>query len=164
MKITQLLTHGKKLIGLGDDGVPYEVKRLSNIPKELEKLLNRLTFVDGCWVWTGLKGNGYGLMKRNNRPERVHRLMYEMLVGKIPADRVMDHLCRNRACVNPRHLEVVSQQENILRGVGTAAINARKKECLRGHPFSGSNLKITGQGKRVCLICRNIRKKNRVRK
>jgi hypothetical protein len=118
---------------------------------------------DGCWVWTGATtGNGYGAISAGDgRTAVAHRVAYEHHVGKIPGDLVCDHLCRNRACINPGHIELVTSGENVLRGVGPTAVNKAKTHCLRGHPFSGRNLIITKRGWRQCRKCRAIRKEIR---
>jgi hypothetical protein len=85
----------------------------------------------------------------------MHRYAYEALVGPIPDGKQIDHLCRNRACCNPEHLEPVTIQENIRRGEGPQAINARKTHCIRGHALSGDNLYLVPKsGRRNCVICR----------
>lgn len=89
-----------------------------------------------CWVWTSsLDQHGYGTFYLDRASRMAHRLSYEDAVGPIPKGLVLDHLCRNRACVNPTHLEVVTHRTNILRGVGTSAVNARKALCAKGHPL-----------------------------
>lgn len=71
----------------------------------------------GCWIWTGeLNRNGYGRVWRLGRRVMAHRAMYELLVGPIPEGLVLDHLCRVRCCVNPKHLEPVTVRENTIRG------------------------------------------------
>jgi hypothetical protein len=110
-----------------------------------------------CWTWTGFLGpGGYGMVKRGGRTQRVHRYVYELLTGiTIPAELVIDHLCRNRACCNPAHLEPVTTRENILRGVGAGAVNAQKTHCPSGHPYDGTNLAVRAGG-RWCRECERV--------
>ncbi len=111
----------------------------------------------GCWVWQGHQnGWGYGLIKAGGQRRVVHRVAYELRVGPIPDGLVLDHLCRNRACINPAHLEPVTLGENVRRGEGTHARNSRKTHCTNGHPFAGENLLISG-GTRVCRACKRVR-------
>lgn len=115
---------------------------------------------DPCWEWKGcLRPDGYGAA----RNELAHRLVYRAVVGPIPDDMVLDHLCRNRLCVNPNHLEPVSNGENVLRGEGISARNALKTHCPEGHPYSESNtyrrVKQDGRVVRCCIACRGERRK-----
>jgi hypothetical protein len=115
-----------------------------------------------CWVWQRfVKGDGYGQKynARLRRSDRAHRVYYEQHVGLIPEGLVIDHLCCNRRCVNPAHLEPVTQRENVLRSDGPAAQHARKTACHLGHPLSGDNIRIDPRGRRVCLTCE--RRRNR---
>lgn len=88
----------------------------------------------GCWEWAGARfvSTGYGMLNVRSsvdgkwRPTTAHRVAYELLVGDIPDGLVIDHLCRNHACVNPAHLEAVPQQTNLLRGEHPSAIAARR--------------------------------------
>ena len=120
---------------------------------------------DGCWLWSGyVQKSGYASytkMVDGKRP-LAHRFTYEALVGPIPEGMVLDHLCRNRACVNPSHLEPVSMQENILRGEGFAATNAQKTHCKHGHPFDDENTWVY-RGLRHCRTCRREADRKRVR-
>jgi len=107
-----------------------------------------------CIEFAGRKRvDGYGEFKRNGKTYKAHRIAWEKANGPIPPGMQIDHLCRNPACVNVNHLEAVTQRVNILRGFGTAAINARKTKCKRGHPLEGSNLCKTLDGRRKCRAC-----------
>lgn len=117
---------------------------------------------DECWEWPGPKDvRGRGLVYHDGKRRKAHRVAYEMLVGPIPEGLEPDHLCRNLACFNPRHLEPVTHAVNSLRGEGLPAKNARKTHCDHGHPLSGSNLRVYRRtwksGKttdvRVCRQC-----------
>ena len=119
---------------------------------------------ESCWGWPHAKLNGYGFVRIDKRPLRVHRVAYELLVGPIPDGMCLDHLCRNRACFNPKHLEVVTRGENVLRGDGIAAKNASKTHCKRGHPLAGDNLLLKANAygmSRQCRTCRNERQRRK---
>lgn len=123
----------------------------------LTKVMARCVPVDDCWVWIGPATQGYGMLKPYRGPARiVHRVVYEALAGPIPAGLTLDHLCRNRRCCNPDHLEPVTSAENVLRGFGPPAINARKTHCNRGHELSGNNLRMEGDRRR-CRTCERQR-------
>jgi hypothetical protein len=113
-----------------------------------------------CWPWQGeIAPNGYGRFWLNGKLDEAHRVAYKVTRGPIPLGLTIDHLCRNRRCVNPMHLEAVSQRENLLRGNGPPGTNARKTSCPRGHPYSGSNLYLDSKGNRQCRICRRLNKR-----
>jgi hypothetical protein len=131
-----------------------------------ERMWQHVEKTDGCWEWRGSKHpNGYGRIKtvivgQPTVNHLVHRLAYESLRGPIPSGLVLDHLCRNRGCVNPAHMEPVSNRENILRSPTCfSAVNARKTHCPKGHPLSGDNLAPEHLPGRVCKTCRNDRQR-----
>lgn len=103
----------------------------------------------GCWEWQGaLQLNGYATMSTGGRPKRAHRVSYEAFVGPIPEGLQIDHLCRNRCCVNPEHLEPVTPMENTRRAMRT--------HCVNGHEFDSANTWMH-KGKRYCRECRRQR-------
>lgn len=111
-----------------------------------------------CWQWTAsTTAGGYGQIRTGGAagPMRyAHRVAYEFTVGPIPDGLQIDHLCRNRSCVNPGHLEPVDNRENSLRGQSFAALNARKTHCPKGHEYSQENTVLdTNTGSRKCRIC-----------
>ena len=107
-----------------------------------------------CWEWTAGRNWGYGkFMDADYSTVRAHRWAWESLVGPIPDGLTLDHLCRNKLCVNPDHLEPVTMRANTLRGFGPSSRNAEKTHCLRGHPFDETNT-YTVAGRRSCRECR----------
>lgn len=107
----------------------------------------------GCWDWTASKNaGGYGTFWKDGGSRKAHRVAYEYHVGKIPDDLQIDHLCRNRICCNPSHLEPVTLQENIRRGEA-GENQSGKTHCPQGHPYSGDNLYTSPSKTRECRIC-----------
>jgi len=121
----------------------------------VERFLAKIEFngKKACWRWRGAASKGgYGSFGRNPT-WKAHRLAYTIFIGPIPKGLTLDHLCRNRTCVNPLHLEPVTQRENCLRGISPWARNARKTKCNKGHALSGKNLHLEGKSRR-CRACR----------
>jgi hypothetical protein len=122
-----------------------------------ERFWEKVEKTPTCWNWTAsTQRDGYGVFETRgtqHRSRHTHRIVYELLVGPIPDGMELDHLCRNRACCNPAHLEPVPHGENCVRGVGFGGINARKTHCASGHPYDGDNLYIHPDGSRRCRAC-----------
>ncbi len=118
-----------------------------------------------CFPWPGLPSFGYGRLKIDGRNVQAHKAVYERVVGPVPDGMVLDHLCRNRVCVNPEHLEPVTSGVNILRGISFAAENSRKTHCVRGHKLDAENTRIRPGGERECIpCCRQRSRENAARK
>lgn len=113
-------------------------------------------FDEGCWFWIGARRSyGYGGFWNGHRQVQAHRWAYEDSIGPIPTGLTLDHLCKNRRCVNPAHLEPVTNRENILRGDSPSAQNARKTHCIYGHELTVENVYLEPpDGRRKCRICR----------
>lgn len=130
-----------------------------------ERFWAKVQKTESCWLWAAsLHGGGYGQFFWDGRKQLAHRLAYELLVGPIPEDLTIDHLCRVRRCVNPSHMEPVTRAENVLRGVGIAAQRARQTSCTHEHPFTPENTYFTPKGTRVCIACRRLGDRKRQRR
>jgi hypothetical protein len=116
----------------------------------------------GCWIWLGAlrsKEDGYGGATWNGRSWRAHRLTYTLLCEAVSANLDIDHLCRNRICCNPDHLEPVTRGVNVARGDGVAPNNLLKTHCPQGHEYTPDNTyRWTKQ--RFCRICSKKYKRN----
>lgn len=132
-----------------------------------ERFWKKVEKTETCWIWTGCKSNGYGNLRRQGKGFLAHRVSYEMAKGVIPDELVLDHLCRNPACVNPDHLEAVPMLVNTLRGRMVEVTKARKAaitHCPYGHPYSGENLRLNRNGSRRCAACGRQRARDQRKK
>ena len=129
---------------------------------------------NGCIVWVGSKDkDGYGKCRRRHELGTIwlpHRLAWIVKHGAIPKGLEVDHLCRNRSCINPEHLTVVDHISNVERSIYKRENhrNFRKTHCKRGHPLNGDNLIVEtwhGIVMRKCLTCRkeNARRNYKIR-
>lgn len=115
----------------------------------------------GCWLWIGAPDkDGYGMFQHEGGVRRAHRFAYRNLSAEIPRALVIDHLCRQRCCVNPAHMEPVTHAVNILRGEGRAAINASRTVCPRGHSYDEQNTYLDPNGGRICRTCKRDSSRN----
>jgi hypothetical protein len=121
------------------------------IPLE-QRFWSRVIKTGDCWLWENPKKSGYGEIKIDGKMEKAHIISYRMDIGPVPKGLELDHLCRNRSCVRPDHLEAVTHIVNVRRGLA-GAYNKIKTNCRNGHPFSGENLRIRPNGKRNCRAC-----------
>lgn len=148
----------KRLAALDGNAIPFD--------RAVLLFFRRLAPRGECLIWTGYAGSdGYGSATFDGRLQRVHRIAYQLAFGPIPPGLHIDHTCHNpatckggvacvhRLCCNPDHLEAVTNVENILRGGGFTAVNARKTHCKRGHEFTPENI-YTQPGKPGTRVCR----------
>ena len=129
-------------------------------PKDEARFWSKVIVVDNCWQWAGvITKRGYSRFQFGGRMTPAHRVAYEWYAGAVPAGFTLDHLCRNRSCVKPAHLEIVTPRENTLRGTSPSAVCARKAECVHGHPFSEDNTRRRSDGRRRCRVCQKAAEK-----
>lgn len=122
----------------------------------IEDFWNNVEKTDNCWNYLLYKSKkGYGQFSWKGKLVNAHKFSYELINSKVPDGMTLDHLCRNRKCVNPKHLEIVTRTENVMRGEGVCAKNKRKTHCKRGHKLSGSNLRLDKDG-RHCRTCEKM--------
>ena len=130
---------------------------VANSSSTVEKFDKYVAKGDSCWEWGGYRhGNGYGAIWHEGKQVLVHRWSYEHFVGPIPDGLTIDHLCRNRACVNPAHMEPVTSRENTRRAMRT--------HCINGHEFTPENTYTPNDGKRYCRECRRQRNRTHRKK
>ncbi len=139
--------------------VSYFLGIINNSQFRFDRKTPYLNIVEssGCWIWNRtLQRTGYGIYTMNGRRKSSypHRSFYEFFNGPLVNGLTIDHLCRNRACCNPEHLEQVTKKENTLRGMSPPAVNARRTHCVNGHEFSKENTHETPNNPRVKRYCK----------
>lgn len=125
-------------------------------PKDIRRFMFKIQKTNNCWLWLGCTtSTRYGRFNYNGKIINAHRFSYELFKESIPNGLHIDHLCRNPQCVNPEHLEAVTNKENILRGISIVAQNARKTHCKKGHELTDDNLLPfpLKRGARICKQC-----------
>ena len=130
----------------------------------LSRIIKHVTVKNGCWLanyW--LNEEGYSKVGVGGKIYRLHRLMFTLCVGGLPKDLQLDHLCRNRNCFNPDHLQIVSCKENARRGL-LGDRNRKKTHCPQGHPYNYENTRVKfarGWVMRICRVCDKIKHNER---
>lgn len=154
---------GAQLFDLGEIVQHWNGTTFRGIPRASGTFAERVfTNVDAsgdCWEWTGtLDDAGYGILGRGRRGSGnipAHCAVYQLLVGPIPDGMHYDHLCRNHACVNPDHGEIVTPEENKRRGYGIARLHAQRTHCGKGHPLDGmTGGRGSARKHRYCKTCK----------
>lgn len=127
------------------------------------RFLQKINITKTCWIWIANiipNSGGYGLFWNGKQNILAHRFSYSYFNGTIPDEKTIDHICNNPSCVNPLHLRLLTMKENILRGNGAGAKNARKTHCPYGHKFTNKNIiRVVSRGKvlgKQCRKCNNI--------
>lgn len=136
----------------------------SAFPDPLARLMTKVVETpDGCWQFTEARtDDGYGMFWVSGRSIAAHIAAYRLIVGPVPEGKQLDHKCNNRSCVRPHvdHVRPLTARENVLRGIGPTARNARKTRCKRGHAFTPENT-YTVRRMRHCRACRLARDRAR---
>lgn len=137
------------------------VQSVKNVEKYKDNFFSKIIAGhNNCWQWIGSKSpKGYGFYQAD-KVMRSHKYSYILFKGKIPKNKVIDHICRNTSCVNPEHLRAVTWRENLLCGKTLAAENKNKTHCIKGHEFTTKNTKeylSRGNLARSCKKCQTLK-------
>jgi HNH endonuclease len=133
----------------------------------MKRFWDKVNKTNNCWLWQGALTKksrsgvgGYGVFFLDGKTTYTHRFIYESFKGIIKKGYVIDHLCRDRGCVNPDHLEAVTTQENIKRGT-SGEFNKSKTKCPKGHDYASGNVLLYNNAWRICKTCNNERSRQR---
>jgi hypothetical protein len=143
-------------------GDPNHVEKVRADGAPADRWQRQIEIAD-CWTWLGTKSRGYGSYSVDGRPVLAHRWVYQHLVRRLDRLETLDHLCRNRLCVNPDHLEPVSHAVNVARGM-SGQHNAVKTSCAQGHPYTPENTRHPRRGGRSCITCQRERNRESMRR
>ena len=129
----------------------------------MDRFWNKVNKTDTCWLWTASKTHqGYGYFRLDGRMQKAHRVSYKILKGQIPNKMMILHSCHNPSCVNPEHLRIGTNQENMRDMSNAKRGNAGLTHCKNGHEFNEINTRYGKQ--RTCRICDKLRNQNRRKK
>lgn len=153
---SNIVTHAPSLLATPSAGGASRLEGVASMERFWSKV-DRSGGPAACWPWTAYvdKAHGYGVFMVHPRQVKAHRMAYELAVGPIPEGLFIDHLCRNRSCVNPAHLEPVTAYENWRRGHAPQAKARRAGTCPNGHARTPENTRQAGNSVR-CLDCRAL--------
>lgn len=139
-----------------------EIRRNESLAKDvrewggmtpLERFMFRVEKTDSCWNWTGRVSRGYSVFTIGKLTILGHRYIYRHFKGDIPDGLTIDHLCKNKLCVNPDHLEPVTMRENLARSNSISSVNRAKTHCPNNHPYDDRNTLFAKDGSRICKEC-----------
>jgi len=146
---------------------------MNALPKRLDRVSDATRLLEysqpepnsGCWLWThSLNIHGYAQVTIKGGMAIAHRLAYKIWIGPVPEGAVLHHRCHTRSCINPDHLEPMTQRQHVKLADCPTTINANKTVCLAGHPLEGANLRIRRNGDRICRECHRRRVRESWRK